>query len=111
MPAIANEKISFEVIKGNCILSFVDVYLGFTVANIPLPIDNLCIAYDDDIHYTLKHQSVCKSSSGYGETWGTNTEIENKRFISHVNYMNLFRGEISVNHTYLSNKYIYTVIP
>ena len=42
------------------ILSVADVNLGFTVANIRLPNDNLCIAYDDDIHYTLKHQCVCK---------------------------------------------------
>ena len=27
----------------------------FTVANICLPSDNLCIAYDDDKHYTPKH--------------------------------------------------------
>ena len=42
----------------------------FTVVNICLPSDNLYIAYDDDIHYTLNHQSVCKRSFGYSETRG-----------------------------------------
>jgi len=42
------------------ILSFPDVNLGFTVANIRSPIDDLCIAYDDDINYTLfKTPIVC----------------------------------------------------
>jgi aspartokinase-like uncharacterized kinase len=35
---------------------------------------------------------------------GKINESENKRFISHVNYRDLFQGEISVNHTYLYNK-------
>ena len=71
------------------ILSFVDVNLGFTVANLRSPINDLCIAYDDDINYTLflkDTNCVCKSSSGYSETRGENNESENKRFISHVNY-------------------------
>jgi hypothetical protein len=38
------------------ILSFADVNLGFTVANI----NKVFIAYDDDINYTIKHQCVCK---------------------------------------------------
>jgi hypothetical protein len=42
------------------ILSFADVNLGFTVANISLPINKVFIAYDDDINYTIKHQCVCK---------------------------------------------------
>ena len=42
------------------ILSFADVNLGFTVTNIRLPINDLCIAYDDDINYTLfKTPIVC----------------------------------------------------
>jgi len=42
------------------ILSFADVNLGFTVANIRSPINDLCIAYDDDINYTLfKTPIVC----------------------------------------------------
>jgi hypothetical protein len=79
----------------NCLFSLLN--LGFTVANICLPSDNLCIAYDDDIHCTLKHRCVCKSSSGYSESCRKNNKSENKQFISHVNNRDLLHLEILVN--------------
>ena len=78
-------------------------FVDFTVTNNCLLSDNLCIAYDEEIHYTLKHWCVYKSSFDYSETHGKNSKSENKRFISHVNYRDLFHREISVNHTYLYN--------
>jgi hypothetical protein len=75
----------------------------FTVANISLPSNNLCIAYDDDIHYTLNHRCVCKRSSGYSETRGKIMRVKiNDLF--HMWITGIYFIKKSLNHTYLYNK-------
>lgn len=72
-----------------------DVNLGFTVANIRLHIDNVCIAYDDIKHYTQKQRRVCVKA--------VSTTVQPSEKITSVRMNDLFHMRITGN--YFIEKY------